>query len=227
MAKSTRSTAMAADGKQTEVVTVSPPKFRVAAFEIKGVSPLVIHRMSEKYRNEQRGKITTGKPAGSRRQREPQNPTDIYNAARYVSPDGWDGIHAGAFRNALISACRLVGFKMTLAKLSIFIEADGWDATEPQIPLVRIHGSPTFQEDVVRMADGNPNLAFRPAYHGWKAILNVRWDADQFTLNDVAALLMRVGQQVGVGEGRPDSKNSAGMGWGMFQIVGHEAVNRE
>jgi len=31
-------------------------------------------------------------------------------------------------------------------------------------------------------------------------------------------LLARAGLQVGIGEGRPDSKNSAGMGWGLFQI---------
>jgi hypothetical protein len=28
----------------------------------------------------------------------------------------------------------------------------------------------------------------------------------------------RVGAQVGIGEGRPDSKNSTGMGWGTFEI---------
>jgi hypothetical protein len=30
--------------------------------------------------------------------------------------------------------------------------------------------------------------------------------------------IARVGQQVGICEGRPDSKNSAGMGWGLFDI---------
>jgi hypothetical protein len=30
--------------------------------------------------------------------------------------------------------------------------------------------------------------------------------------------MARVGLQVGIGEGRPDSKNSAGMGWGLFTI---------
>jgi hypothetical protein len=34
---------------------------------------------------------------------------------------------------------------------------------------------------------------------------------------------MRVGIQVGICEGRPDSKNSAGMGWGTFKLVNSEA----
>jgi ribosomal protein S17 len=41
---------------------------------------------------------------------------------------------------------------------------------------------------------------------------------DQFKVQDVANLLSRVGEQVGICEGRPDSKNSAGMGWGTFQV---------
>lgn len=41
-----------------------------------------------------------------------------------------------------------------------------------------------------------------------------------FSHNDIVNLMMRVGQQVGIGEGRPDSKNSAGMGWGLFDIQG-------
>ena len=43
-------------------------------------------------------------------------------------------------------------------------------------------------------------------------------DADQFSLTDITNLLSRVGAQVGIGEGRPDSKSSAGMGWGMFRL---------
>ena len=32
-------------------------------------------------------------------------------------------------------------------------------------------------------------------------------------------LIARVGMQVGVGEGRPDSKQSAGLGFGLFDVV--------
>ena len=117
-----------------------------------------------------------------------------------------------------ISACRLVGFKMTLAKLSVFVLADGTDALEPQIPLIRIIGTPTKQEDMARVETGQPYVTVRAAYHDWKAVIRIRYDADQFTLQDVSNLMARVGLQVGIGEGRPDSKNSAGMGWGMFTL---------
>jgi hypothetical protein len=118
----------------------------------------------------------------------------------------------------MISACRLVGFAMTLAKLSIFIEADGYDKDEGT-PLVRItEGEPKRLEMAVRLATGVSDISVRPMWEEWGALLRIRYDADQFSLQDVTNLLMRVGMQVGICEGRPDSKKSAGMGWGIFQI---------
>lgn len=203
---------------ESRQVTIKPPQFEVATFAIKGIAPLVIHRFSAKTKNEMKQKMETGKAASSKKNREAKSTDVTYQEARYISNEGWDGVHAAAFRNAMISACRLVGFKMTLAKLSIFILEDGWDKEEPQIPLIRIYGKPTKQEDMARVETGQPYVTVRAAYHKWECKVRIRWDAEQFTLADIANLLARVGMQVGIGEGRPDSKHSAGMGWGMFEV---------
>lgn len=206
-------------------LVISAPNFKQAEFSIRGIAPLVIHRFSAKTKGQMKGIMEAGKPASSRKNREPRSTDDLYNEARYQSKEGWDGFQASCIRNAMISACRLVGFKMTLAKLSFFVEPNGWDSTEPQIPLIRILGKPVKQEDMARVETGQPYITVRPAYHDWKAKVRVRWDADQFTLQDVTNLLARVGSQVGIGEGRPDSKNSAGMGWGLFEIEGKSGAN--
>jgi hypothetical protein len=118
----------------------------------------------------------------------------------------------------MISACRLVGFKMTLAKLSVFVEADGWDQQDG-IPLVRVYGkSETFTAHT-RNATGVVDVRSRPMYREWAVKLRVRFDADQFTAQDVYNLIARVGGQVGLCEGRPDSKSSAGCGFGTFEVV--------
>lgn len=201
-------------------IAISPVRFQYARFELNGVEdvPLVIHRFSQKLKQEMKTKMETGKAASSRKNRSPKDTDQSYNDARYRSREGWDGFNAAAIRKAMISACRLTNFKMVLAKLSIFVEKDGVDKDEPQIPLIRIIGDPVKQEDMARVATGEPYVTVRPAYFNWKAFVTVRWDADQFTLEDVTNLLMRVGQQVGICEGRPDSKNSSGMGWGLFEI---------
>jgi len=206
-----------------QVVTIKPPNFGRAVFTVKGNAPLVIHRFSHKTKEQMRTKMEVGKAAGSKKERTAKDSDETFNQARYISRDGWDGFHAAAVRNACISACRLVGFKMTLAKMSIFVEADGWDKEEPQIPLIRIYGKAVRQDDMARVETGQPYVTIRAAYHDWHAKVKIRWDADQFTIGDVSSLLSRVGQQVGIGEGRPDSKNSAGMGWGTFDLDGNQA----
>ena len=202
------------------VINIKPVKFQRACYQLIGMPdvPLVIHRFSSKLKNEMRTKMVQGKSASSRKNREAKDMDAAFEEARYRNKEGWDGFHAGALRKALISACRLVSFKMTLAKLSIFVEKDGVDRDEPQIPLIRIYGDATKQEDMARVETGQPYVTVRAAYHDWKSFATIRWDADQFTLEDVTNLLARVGQQVGIGEGRPDSKNSAGMDWGLFEI---------
>ena len=204
---------------ETKNLVIKARAFQVAEFEIIGTSPLVIHRFSAKTKQEMKQKMETGKAASSKKNREAKNTDDTFQESRYISKEGWDGFHAGAIRSAMISACRLVGFKMTLAKLSLFVVNDGWDAKEPQIPLIRIYGKAEKQEDIARVETGQPYVTIRAAFYNWKSKLKIRWDADQFTIEDVYNLLIRVGMQVGLCEGRPDSKKSVGMGWGLFDVI--------
>lgn len=202
----------------TTSVQIKAPDLRIATFTITGIAPLVIHRFSAKIKQQLKRKMEEGKSAASKKNREAKNSDDSFNEARYTAKEGWDGFHASAIRNALISSCRLVGYKMTLAKLSLFVVEDGRDAVEPQIPLVRIIGKPQKQEDMARVETGQVYVTTRACYFPWSAEVRIRFDHDQFSLQDVTNLLMRVGLQVGIGEGRPDSKNSAGMGWGLFEL---------
>jgi hypothetical protein len=64
------------------------------------------------------------------------------------------------------------------------------------------------------------DIRIRPRFREWRCTVQVVFDNDQFSHTDIANLLARAGLQVGVGEGRPDSRNSAGMGWGIFTIEG-------
>ncbi len=202
---------------QTQV-QIKAPDLRTAVFKITGDAPLVIHRFGSKTKQQMAQKMEQGKSSGSKKNREAKNSDDTFNESRYISAEGWDGFHAAAVRNAMISACRLVAFKMTLAKMSIFVLADGYDKAEPQIPLIRILGKPEKQSDMARVETGSPYITYRARYFPWSAHVRIRFDHDQFSLEDVTNLLSRVGAQVGIGEGRPDSKNSCGMGWGTFSL---------
>lgn len=201
-----------------ETVAIKPPNIRPATFTIRGTAPYVQARFSGKAMQAMKDKMLAGSTARTKKERAARDFDDDLRQAMHISTEGWYGIPAGAFRQAMISACRLVGYKMTLAKLSVFVVADGFDAVDG-VPLICIEGEPARLDMAVRNATGVADIRIRPIWREWSARLTVKYDADQFKLDDVTNLLHRVGVQVGIGEGRPDSRESAGLGWGTFEIV--------
>ncbi len=198
---------------------ISAPKMAILTVPLKqmGESPLVIHAFSAKARAMMREAQELGSVGKKNRKKDPKDFEAVYQGARHISRDGWDGATCATFRNSMISACRLVGFKMTIGKLSIFVEADGKSAADGT-PLVRIIGEPVPFEAPVRNASGVADIRVRPRWDEWTANLRVRYDREQFSDEDVINLIVRAGAQCGIGEGRPDSSNSFGQGWGLFEI---------
>lgn len=204
--------------KATEILTIKAPNIQTAEIEVEGVSPLVQNKFSAKAKAKMMDTMAAGSTAKSKKVREARDYDEDFRQAQHISEEGWIGLPSPAFRSAMISACRLVGFQMTKAKLSVFVLHDGIDA-EDGTPLVRlIADAPERHEALVRMNFTSTDIRIRPMWRQWGAKVRVQWDADQFTFNDVVNLLDRAGQQVGIGEGRPDSKTSTGMGWGQFQV---------
>ncbi len=205
--------------EEAGVLTIPQARMSMMAFLITGTAPLVMHAFRGKAEEEMRAKQEAGSRSKSRKVLRPKDFERQFEDAKHISTDGWLGIPAAGFRSAMISACKMVGFHMTRARLACFVEADGFDGATGD-PLVKItRGEPRYFEKHVRLDNGNPDLRARPMWApGWQAVVRVRWDEDQFSLTDVSNLLSRVGLQVGICEGRPDSKKSAGCGWGLFSV---------
>lgn len=208
-------------------LVIPEAKMMTASIGIVGFAPLVLNRFGEKQRRmmeEAHKEGGSSQKRGRAKIREPRDFDDDYNNAQYLTTEGVCGIPAASFRNAMISACKVCGFAMTRAKLSIFVEADGFDKVDGT-PLVKItKGDPQPWMAPVRNATGVADLRCRPQWReGWEANLNLSWDSQQFGVNDVMNLLARAGLQVGVGEGRPDSKQSNGLGFGRWKINGSVA----
>lgn len=203
--------------EKSEAIAIKPLQQMVMRFKLTGVAPFMQLRFSQKAINKMMATQQAGSTSRGKKVRDARDFDDDCEQAKHKLEDGTCGIPASAFRNAMISACRTVGFKMTLAKLSIFVLADGLDVVDG-VPLVRIKGTPEKSVMQVRNATGVCDLRARPLWREWSVDLRVSFDRDQFTPGDVFNLLRRAGLQVGVGEGRPDSKASAGMGFGLFDV---------
>ena len=203
--------------KEREIL-IPAPNFRTLNFHLVGTSPYVQHKFSQKAKEEMAAAHEAGSKTKKGKKREPRNFTSDYEAATHFSSEGWAGIPAAAFRNGLISACRIVGFAMTRGKLALFASQDGVDRDDAT-PLVRIEGQREPLQLHVRNDSGVVDLRNRPCWKEWTATVRVKYDADMFGDQDVTNLMIRLGEQVGIGEGRPDSKDSCGLGWGLFRVL--------
>lgn len=201
-------------------VIIKAPNIKSGTFLIRGTTPLVMNKFSNKAKMQMKLTQEAGSTAKTKKVREAKDFKQCYEDSKHISTEGWCGIPASAFRCAMIRACSAIGFKMTQAKMSVFVQADGCD--EEGNGLVKItKGNPFYSEDPVRNASGVCDIRARAKWApGWEAKVTIRWDADQFTLNDVSNLLMRAGFSVGILEGRPFSKDSCGMNWGTFEVIG-------
>ena len=204
-----------------KVVTIKAPNFQVAEFKLVGTAPLVVNKFSQKAREQIMKTQSEGKQSRGKKVREPKDFDAVYKGAFHVSSEGWYGFPAGGFKAALVRACSVTDMKMTVSKMALFIEADGIDADEGT-PLVKINGTPKKHEGYARNDDGSVDIRVRPLWAKWTINLRVRYDGDMLSLESVANLVSRAGLQVGIGEGRPFSKNSTGMGWGTFAIEGKQ-----
>lgn len=210
---------MAFSKKDDGVAVIKPANIVRTTLRIRGTAPLVINNFSFKARQKMMADMATPKSAKkAKSERPPRDYQEDFMQARHLSVEGWDGIACPAFRAAMIDACRTVGLVMTKAKMSVFVIPDGLDKADGT-PLVRIDaGAPERTESLVRNDNGSADIRIRPMWREWAANVTLEFDADMITPESVVNLLDRAGRQVGIGEGRPFSKNSVGQGWGTFTV---------
>ena len=211
-----KKTEVAGTKESPEVIKIQPPNFQTIQVRMIGTAPLMQARFSKKV--EMMTAMAEGSTGKKGKKRAARDFEQDMRDAIHVSSDGWYGHPASAIRNACIDVCRMVGHKMTFAKMSIFVESDGLDATEGQ-PLVRlIAGEPERSELPARNANGSVDIRVRPMWRQWEMRPVIRFDRDQFSPSDVINLISRAGMQVGIGEGRPFSKMSNGLDMGTWRI---------
>lgn len=208
-----------ASGK-IERIVIQPLNLQQTTVLLRGTSVYCQHAFSQKAQEMMIAKQKMGSLATKGKKREAKDFDRAYTDSMYVTKDGWHGFHSGGLRTAMVDCCRLVGFKMTIAKMSLFVLADGYDV-QTRKPITRItKGEPSPLITPMKNDNGSVDMRMRAVWEpGWEAKVRVQWDADQFEAADVVNLLVRVGVQAGLGEGRPNSKECTGCGWGTFEVI--------
>lgn len=162
---------------------------------IVGMTPLIVHKWSEKALRQIRDK-----QAGEKKIREKKNPQEDYESSMYRLSDGSHGFPVTGIKGAMISAAHKdLGIEKTRIRQGVFLESD-------EGILVRIHSKsgPHMREDLVRVGQGSADIRYRAEFADWQIDLRVVVDTDKISMASVINILERAGFGVGIGEWRPE-----------------------
>jgi hypothetical protein len=199
--------------KQSHTATVEILDFaiREVVIPIVGISPLIVHRWSEKSKKMIEDK-QSGKPKNKKH--DIRMPEEDYEAAKHRSVDGWEGFPAAGFKAAMIRGAKMIGMVMKDTQTSFFIKAD---CEETQ--LVKIHGESRLRTDPVRVGPGTADLRYRPEYPSWYAELTVEFNSGVLSLHQIHQLVKAAGYGCGIGEMRPEKGK---FNYGRFKLANEE-----
>lgn len=190
--------------KAVQEVRIELPRLNIQQLTITlvGDSPLISHRWSEKAKKEmldkQMKKAKTAKVA--------KDPEADYLSSLYVYEGGGYGFPVIAFKAAAVDACSHVdGVTKVEARGAFHIAGE----------LAKIEGEPEPREDMVRIGMGTADIRYRGQFREWRTTLNVRYNANVLSAEQIVNLFNTAGFAIGVGEWRPQKDGS----YGMFHVA--------
>jgi len=200
-----------------------------------GTAPLLVHRFSEKLRKMILDKHMGEASAG----RERKDPVANFEAARYKSSQGWDGILAGGLKAGIVDGFKKgSGVFMKDGKGGIRVKADDIETNlvrlilpvEPADVAKRAHFPnetgrvPRCREDVVRNDNGVVDIRHRPEYWPWAVLLRLEFLPTICSERQLLQAVATSGFTVGQCEHRPGSPVSKSGCLGTFRIATFDEV---
>lgn len=179
----------------------------VSQFKVKGLSPLISHKWSEKAKKEMRDKQTKKKLA-PKQAKDPKAEfeSSLYLLSNGTHPKGPYGFPAVAFKAAAVRAAKQVdGMNMTDARGLFYIEPDDGDLVKIDSPK-----PPVMREDMVRLNGKSADIRYRGAFIDWSVLLNVRYNADVISQEQLLNLFELAGFSCGIGEWRMEKGGTFG-----------------
>lgn len=210
--------------KAEEVISINPIQIRTAKVRINGISPLIVHKWSEKaikmMEENQQGK-SKGK---AKEVRDPYS--EFLNSIYWVK--GQPLVETEEAFDKAFENGALTGFPLCAVKQCANSAAyrRGWAKNQMQLRgayflrgindpnMGTIHEKPEFRRDMVRIGQGAADMRYRPYYSEWSMEFYLDYDASDsssaWTLENILNCIEAGGQCVGIGEWRPEKDGNYG-----------------
>ncbi len=201
---------MAKATQKATVVEIRPINNKRIMIPIKGESEFVSHAWDKRSR-ESMLLVQQGVPKPKKK--PIKDPVADYGFSMYwISKEpakmteaaikkGKFGIPTIAFKCAAVDACSQIdGITKVLARSVIHINGE----------FVEIKGKPHMREDMVRVGMGSADIRFRAGFDPWAVDLDVTYNADVLSAEQVVNLFNLAGFGVGVGDWRPQRNGEYG-----------------
>lgn len=171
---------------------------KMMTLELESDSPLICHAWSKKAKEEMLAK----QMKKAKQAKEAKDPERDYQESLYHLPEGGYGFPAVAFKSAAVDACsHIQGVTKVEARGAFHIIGD----------MIKIDGEPRMREDMVRIAMGTADIRYRGEFPTWSCTLQIRFNANVLSEEQIRNLFNVGGFAIGVGEWRPQRDGSNGM----------------
>lgn len=191
----------------TEVIEISKIDAETIRVPIRGTSPLIVHRFSEKAKRQMLDGMQ-----GKANVKTIRDPEADYKASLYLTKSGQTGFPAIAFKAATVGGARFYA-KIAMTELRQYLFFRGEYGTDGQA-LVVIEGEHRMREDVVRLKGTTADLRYRAEFPEWSTVIELSFVTSSISRASVLSLIDAGGMGVGVGEWRPEKKGE----FGTYQI---------
>lgn len=207
---------MAGVKKETEVITIPAIDIRNATITLKGDSPLIVHKWSEKAKKmmlDKQMKVATSKGHDAKDPFADFVDTIYFLSGKPESPT------PEAFEEALSNGA-LFGFPSVGVKASAVSAGFRSGVTKNLVSMngafhideeyVEIKGVPRIREDMVRVGMGTADIRYRAEFPEWSTTFTVKYNAGVISLAQLCNLFNLGGFAVGIGEWRPEKGGTYG-----------------
>jgi hypothetical protein len=188
-------------------IILEPLNQKTLNIEVSGVSPLLMDKMAEETKDailaKQTGEAKGGKKAIRDVARECEN-------AIHKSSDGLIGYPGHGFKCGMVNAAARVGdkfFSKDLVRGSVKIV----NLKDGLVP-IRYKKMTTLKHTI------KAQTKISPMFIDWSATLNIIYDANNISAQDIATLVNYAGFYTGIGAWRPTGRDGGSGTYGMYEV---------